>query len=45
MKYYIEYKELTGLGAPVRKKWFDTIDERYQFFRSGVEVISFGVRG
>jgi hypothetical protein len=25
--------------------WFDTIEERWNFYRSGVEVVGFGQRG
>jgi hypothetical protein len=45
MRYWIKYREMTGLGAPVKKKWFDDIDERFKFYRSGVQVVGFGVRG
>jgi len=44
-KYYLKYRPLTGLGAPVKTKWFDTIEERYQFFKSGVQVVGFGQIG
>jgi hypothetical protein len=44
-KYYLKYRPLTGLGAPVKTKWFDTIEERWNFYRSGVQVVGFGQRG
>lgn len=44
-KYWLKYRHLTGLGAPVKTKWFDTIEERWNFYRSGVQVVGFGQRG
>ena len=43
-KYYMKYKPLTGLGAPVKTKWFETIEERFKFYMSGVQVVGFGQR-
>lgn len=44
-KYYLKYRPLTGLGAPVKTAWFYTIEERFKFYRSGVQVVGFGQRG
>lgn len=44
-KYYLKYRPLAGLGAPVQTKWFATIEERWTFYRSGVQVVGFGQIG
>lgn len=42
-RYYLRFKELTGLGSPVQTRWFSTIEERFIFSR-GVVVVGFGQR-
>lgn len=43
-RYYLKFRDLTGLGSPVQTRWFSTIEERYAFSRL-VVVVGFGQRG
>jgi hypothetical protein len=45
MEYWIRYRELTGLRMTERTVWFETIQERFEFYKSGVEVVGFGQGG
>jgi hypothetical protein len=45
MKYWLTYRVWTGLRMTEKTVWFDTIEERWNFYRSGVEVVDFGQRG
>lgn len=43
MRYYLKYKELSGLGSKKKTKWFNTSEDRNKFVtNNGVAILSFG---
>jgi hypothetical protein len=46
MKYWIKYRQITGLGQPVFKEWFPTLDARvsayHRIMGAGYKILGFG---
>jgi hypothetical protein len=44
-RYWLKIRVLTGLRMTERKVYFETIQERFEFYQPGVDVVGFGQEG